>query len=76
MGQKPYVNIHYETIIDGIVSSTLRPLVLESCDYEWRSLMEKCWLTEPSKRPCFIEIAKKNVNVFSFGIVMWNFLMG
>ncbi|KAH0454592.1 hypothetical protein IEQ34_016516 [Dendrobium chrysotoxum] len=57
MGQKPYVYIHYETVIDGIVSNTLRHLVLESCDYEWRSLMEKYWLTEPSKRPCFIKIA-------------------
>ncbi|KAH0455032.1 hypothetical protein IEQ34_016956 [Dendrobium chrysotoxum] len=59
MGQEPYANIPDEVIIDGIVSNTLRPSVPESCDPEWRSLMEQCWSTEPSKRPCFIEIANK-----------------
>ncbi|KAL5985533.1 hypothetical protein ACLOJK_027518 [Asimina triloba] len=41
----------------GIVSNTLRPPVPESCDPEWRTLMEKCWSAEPSERPCFTEIA-------------------
>ncbi|KAL0910919.1 hypothetical protein M5K25_019016 [Dendrobium thyrsiflorum] len=59
MGQEPYANIPDEAIIDGIVSNTLRPSVPDSCDPEWRSLMEQCWSTEPSKRPCFIEIANK-----------------
>ncbi|KAH0454733.1 hypothetical protein IEQ34_016657 [Dendrobium chrysotoxum] len=59
MGQEPYANIPDEVIIDGIVSNTLRPSVPESCDPEWRSLMEQCWSTEPSKRPCFTEIANK-----------------
>ncbi|KAH0455031.1 hypothetical protein IEQ34_016955 [Dendrobium chrysotoxum] len=65
MGQKSYVYIHYETVIGVTLSHIIYlwdskqhlHLVLESCDYEWRSLMEKYWLTEPSKRPCFIKIA-------------------
>ncbi|KAI0497425.1 hypothetical protein KFK09_020649 [Dendrobium nobile] len=59
MGQEPYANISDEAIIDGIVNNTLRPFVPESCDPEWRSLMEQCCSTEPSERPCFIEIANK-----------------
>uniref|UniRef100_M8BD21 Serine/threonine-protein kinase CTR1 n=1 Tax=Aegilops tauschii TaxID=37682 RepID=M8BD21_AEGTA len=41
----------------GIVSNTLRPQVPDSCDPEWRSLMEQCWATEPSERPSFTQIA-------------------
>lgn len=41
----------------GIVSNTLRPPVPESCDPEWKSLMERCWASEPSDRPNFTEIA-------------------
>lgn len=40
----------------GIVSNTLRPPVPESCDPEWRSLMERCWSSEPSDRPSFTEV--------------------
>lgn len=43
----------------GIVSNTLRPLVPESCDPEWRLLMERCWSSEPSERPSFTEIANE-----------------
>lgn len=43
--------------IGGIVSNTLRPPVPESCDPDWRRLMERCWSAEPSERPSFIEIA-------------------
>lgn len=43
----------------GIVSNTLRPPVPESCDLEWRSLMERCWSAEPSERPSFTEIANE-----------------
>jgi len=41
----------------GIVNNTLRPPVPESCDQEWRLLMEMCWSSEPSERPSFTEIA-------------------
>lgn len=39
------------------MSNTLRPPIPENCDPEWRSLMEKCWSSEPSERPSFTEIA-------------------
>lgn len=56
-GEEPYADLHYGVIIGGIVSNTLRPAVPDSCDPEWRSLMEQCWSTEPSERPTFTEIA-------------------
>uniref|UniRef100_A0A0D9WSL3 Protein kinase domain-containing protein n=1 Tax=Leersia perrieri TaxID=77586 RepID=A0A0D9WSL3_9ORYZ len=56
-GEEPYADLHYGVIIGGIVSNTLRPPVPDSCDPEWRSLMEQCWSTEPSERPTFTEIA-------------------
>lgn len=43
----------------GIVSNTLRPPVPEFCDPEWKSLMERCWSSEPSERPSFTEIANQ-----------------
>ncbi|MQL71179.1 hypothetical protein Taro_003497, partial [Colocasia esculenta] len=58
-GEEPYANLHYGAIIGGIVNNTLRPPVPESCDPEWRSLMERCWVSEPSERPSFSEIANK-----------------
>ncbi|XP_021640055.2 uncharacterized protein LOC110635149 isoform X2 [Hevea brasiliensis] len=56
-GEEPYADLHYGAIIGGIVSNTLRPLVPESSDPEWKSLMERCWSAEPSERPNFTEIA-------------------
>uniref|UniRef100_A0A7N0SWI8 Protein kinase domain-containing protein n=1 Tax=Kalanchoe fedtschenkoi TaxID=63787 RepID=A0A7N0SWI8_KALFE len=58
-GEEPYADLHYGTIIGGIVSNTLRPTVPESCDLEWRSLMERCWSSEPSERPNFTEAANQ-----------------
>lgn len=58
-GEEPYADLHYGVIIGGIVSNTLRPPVPDSCDPEWRSLMEQCWSTEPSERPNFTEIANR-----------------
>lgn len=58
-GDEPYADLHYGAIIGGIVSNTLRPAVPESCDPEWRSLMERCWSAEPSERPSFTEIANQ-----------------
>lgn len=57
--EEPYADLHYGAIIGGIVSNTLRPLVPESCDPEWRSLMERCWSSETSERPSFTEIANE-----------------
>ncbi|KAE9609764.1 putative mitogen-activated protein kinase kinase kinase TKL-Pl-6 family [Lupinus albus] len=58
-GQEPYTDLHYGAIIGGIVSNTLRPPIPESCDQEWRLLMEMCWSAEPSERPSFTEIANE-----------------
>ncbi|KAJ8753177.1 hypothetical protein K2173_017756 [Erythroxylum novogranatense] len=58
-GEEPYADLHYGAIIGGIVSNTLRPPVPESCDPDWRSLMERCWAAEPSERPSFTEIVSE-----------------
>ncbi|XP_008788779.2 uncharacterized protein LOC103706458 isoform X1 [Phoenix dactylifera] len=58
-GEEPYADLHYGAIIGGIVSNTLRPPVPESCDPDWRSLMEQCWSAEASERPSFTEIASR-----------------
>ncbi|KAK9055137.1 hypothetical protein SSX86_026219 [Deinandra increscens subsp. villosa] len=58
-GDEPYADLHYGAIIGGIVSNTLRPPVPESCDSEWRALMERCWSAEPSERPSFTDIANQ-----------------
>ncbi|KAJ1385891.1 Serine-threonine/tyrosine-protein kinase, catalytic domain [Sesbania bispinosa] len=58
-GEEPYADLHYGAIIGGIVSNTLRPGVPDSCDLEWKLLMEKCWSSEPSERPSFTEIANE-----------------
>ncbi|RAL37747.1 hypothetical protein DM860_000441 [Cuscuta australis] len=46
-------------IVMGIVNNTLRPCVPESCDADWKALMERCWCAEPSERPTFTEIANE-----------------
>ncbi|KAK4369873.1 hypothetical protein RND71_009348 [Anisodus tanguticus] len=58
-GEEPYAELHYGAIIGGIVSNTLRPPMPESCDPDWKSLMERCWSAEPSERPNFTEIANE-----------------
>ncbi|KAG6467594.1 uncharacterized protein LOC122036576 isoform X1 [Zingiber officinale] len=58
-GDEPYRDMHYGLIIGGILNDTLRPPVPESCDPEWKSLMEQCWGTEPSQRPSFTDIANR-----------------
>ncbi|RLN11201.1 Phox/Bem1p [Panicum miliaceum] len=57
-GEEPYAELHYGAIIGGIVNNTLRPPVPESCNPQWRALMEQCWSAEPSERPSFTEIGK------------------
>ncbi|XP_010693405.1 uncharacterized protein LOC104906362 [Beta vulgaris subsp. vulgaris] len=56
-GEEPYANMHYGAIIGGIVNNTLRPLIPNYCDAEWRMLMEQCWAPNPAVRPSFTEIA-------------------
>ncbi|CAH9136094.1 unnamed protein product, partial [Cuscuta epithymum] len=58
-GEEPYADLHYGAIIGGIVSNTLRPTIPESCDPDWRALMERCWSAEPLERPSFSEIANE-----------------
>ncbi|XP_065851164.1 RAF-like serine/threonine-protein kinase PRAF [Euphorbia lathyris] len=58
-GEEPYADLHYGAIIGGIVSNTLRPAVPESCDPEWRTLMERCWSSDPLERPSFPVIANE-----------------
>ncbi|KAK1604585.1 hypothetical protein QYE76_028258 [Lolium multiflorum] len=58
-GEEPYADLHYGAIIGGIVNNNLRPPVPESCDPQWRSLMEQCWSAEPSVRPSFTEVVKR-----------------
>lgn len=41
------------------MNKTLRPPVPDSCDPEWRSLMERCWSEEPSERPSFTEVVSQ-----------------
>ncbi|KAI9116313.1 hypothetical protein K1719_012480 [Acacia pycnantha] len=58
-GEEPYANMHYGAIIGGIVNNTLRPTIPNSCDAEWRTLMEQCWAPNPAARPSFTEIASR-----------------
>nr|XP_010920603.1 uncharacterized protein LOC105044392 isoform X1 [Elaeis guineensis] len=58
-GEEPYENMHYEDIIAGIIKDKLRPEIPTWCDPAWRSLMERCWATDPASRPSFSEIAKE-----------------
>ncbi|PWA83085.1 Phox/Bem1p [Artemisia annua] len=58
-GEEPYANMHCGAIIGGIVQNTLRPIIPEQCEPEWRKLMEQCWATDPASRPSFTEITDR-----------------
>ncbi|GFZ20157.1 kinase superfamily with octicosapeptide/Phox/Bem1p domain-containing protein [Actinidia rufa] len=58
-GEEPYANMHCGAIIGGILKDTLRPLIPERCDPEWRKLMEQCWSTDPKARPSFTDITNR-----------------
>ncbi|KAK1387924.1 putative serine/threonine-protein kinase mkcB [Heracleum sosnowskyi] len=58
-GEEPYANMHYGAIIGGIVNNTLRPAIPNSCDHEWKRLMEQCWAPNPVVRPTFTEITNR-----------------
>ncbi|KAJ1382379.1 Serine-threonine/tyrosine-protein kinase, catalytic domain [Sesbania bispinosa] len=58
-GEEPYADLHYGAIIGGYCEQHFAPGVPDSCDLEWKLLMEKCWSSEPSERPSFTEIANE-----------------
>uniref|UniRef100_A0A7N0TGZ9 Protein kinase domain-containing protein n=1 Tax=Kalanchoe fedtschenkoi TaxID=63787 RepID=A0A7N0TGZ9_KALFE len=58
-GAEPYADMHYGSIIGGIVNNALRPQIPTWCDPEWKSLMESCWASDPAERPSFSEISQK-----------------
>ncbi|KAF3453654.1 hypothetical protein FNV43_RR04095 [Rhamnella rubrinervis] len=58
-GEEPYANKRSEEIIGGIIKGNLRPEIPSWCDPAWRSLMERCWSSDPDSRPPFSEIAKE-----------------
>ncbi|XP_058074550.1 uncharacterized protein LOC131223234 isoform X2 [Magnolia sinica] len=58
-GEEPYGDMRSEEIIAGIIKGDLRPEIPSWCDPTWRSLMERCWSSDPNLRPSFSEIAKE-----------------
>ncbi|PKI75717.1 hypothetical protein CRG98_003860 [Punica granatum] len=58
-GEEPYENLRSEEIIAGIINGNLRPNIPSWCDPVWRSLMERCWSSDPESRPSFSEVAKE-----------------
>ncbi|XP_019052986.1 PREDICTED: uncharacterized protein LOC104595339 isoform X2 [Nelumbo nucifera] len=58
-GDEPYADLRSEGIIAGIIKGDLRPEVPSWCDPAWRSLMERCWSSDPDSRPAFSEISKE-----------------
>ncbi|XP_042510320.1 uncharacterized protein LOC122085802 [Macadamia integrifolia] len=58
-GDEPYADMRSEEIIAGIIKGDLRPEVPSWCEPTWRSLMERCWSSDPELRPGFPEIAKE-----------------
>ncbi|KAK2973629.1 hypothetical protein RJ640_029621 [Escallonia rubra] len=58
-GEEPYTSMRSEEIIAGIIKGNLRPEIPCWCDPAWRSLMERCWSSDPDARPAFSEIAKE-----------------
>ncbi|KAL9224466.1 hypothetical protein vseg_000495 [Gypsophila vaccaria] len=57
-GEEPYADMSYAEIIAGMIEGTLRPDIPSWCDPVWRSLMERCWSSDPDSRPPFSEIAR------------------
>ncbi|KAL5547975.1 hypothetical protein UlMin_003206 [Ulmus minor] len=58
-GEEPYAHTPSEGTIAGIIKGDLRPEIPSWCDPVWRSLMERCWSSDPNTRPPFSEIAKE-----------------
>ncbi|KAE8675013.1 hypothetical protein F3Y22_tig00111708pilonHSYRG00548 [Hibiscus syriacus] len=62
-GEEPYADMHCASIIGGIVNDSLRPTIPVWCDPEWKALMERCWASDPARRPSFSEISQKLRNM-------------
>ncbi|CAM8995145.1 unnamed protein product [Rhodiola kirilowii] len=62
-GEEPYAGMHCGAIIGGIVSNTLRPVIPQRCDPEWKALLEECWSADPATRPTFTVIAQRLRNM-------------
>ncbi|GAB2267452.1 hypothetical protein Dimus_002435 [Dionaea muscipula] len=62
-GDEPYADMHFASIIGGIVNNTLRPQIPTWCDPEWKSLMESCWSSDVAQRPSFSEISQRLRNM-------------
>lgn len=58
-GEEPLANLSSKEVLAGIVRGDLRPEIPSWCDPAWRSLMERCWSSDPNLRPTFSEIAKE-----------------
>ncbi|GAA0163842.1 non-receptor serine/threonine protein kinase [Lithospermum erythrorhizon] len=58
-GETPYANMRSKEIIAGMMKGDLRPEIPSWCDPVWRSLMERCWSSDPVTRPSFIDIVKE-----------------
>ncbi|CAA7403152.1 unnamed protein product [Spirodela intermedia] len=58
-GEEPYGEMPSEQVIGGIIKGELRPEIPSWCEPMWRSLMERCWASDPSSRPAFSDIAKE-----------------
>ncbi|KAL6984866.1 mitogen-activated protein kinase kinase kinase [Sarracenia purpurea var. burkii] len=58
-GEEPYGKKRSEEILAGIIEGNLRPEIPMWCDPGWRSLMERCWSSDPDSRPAFSDIAKE-----------------
>ncbi|XP_068649135.1 uncharacterized protein [Aristolochia californica] len=58
-GDEPYSNMRSRDILAGVLKGDLRPEIPNWCDPLWRSLMERCWSSDPNSRPSFSEIAKE-----------------
>ncbi|GAX83856.1 hypothetical protein CEUSTIGMA_g11281.t1 [Chlamydomonas eustigma] len=55
--EQPYKGISASEVFAGVLSKTLRPVIPESMNPEWRCIMEKCWDLVPAQRPSFTEVA-------------------
>lgn len=59
--------------IGGIVNNSLRPQIPTWCDPEWKSLMERCWASDPAGRPSFSEISQKLRKMAAAINVKWKY---
>ena len=58
--EKPYGAQNHHVVIFGVVAYHLRPCLPEGlhCEARYKLLMEKCWGSNPTKRPSALELTK------------------